>query len=745
MAVILQSVVRAEPRPAGVRVRLRDRCRPPVGAVLTTAAVVVVASRVAGPLWFARLSALAALAVLWRVGSARDVRFRSALPMAAPLALASGLAALHPAPAPLAAPLMIGAAAAAACVAVCARLRDAGWGPSAASVASLGVGVGASSIALPAPRGITAAIFGSAYAQAGELLPHMILAGTLSASAWLIADRFSSDVVWRVSAGTLALQAGIALSAPAALSSVAGATMLGSAGFALALGAAEVLRGGQARDAQRRSRAGLRSYVARGWADPAVRCVAGLSVIGLGLRLVVERGLWVDEAISVAQARMPFGQMIESLRATDMHPPLWQVIQWVTVRLLGFSELAVRAPAIVAGTLLIPLLYVAGRDLFERRAGLVAATLGTASPFIVWYSQEARMYTLFMLLALLAIWMQVRAVRHGRGIDWTIYTLATIALLWTHYFAVLHVVVQQSAFAAVLWHRRRDPSVRRYALAWAASLAAILAAVLPLFFFAYDQRYAYSARVLSVPSRGGSTENPPVGDLSVYSVIANWIWAMWGYHSKGAMARVASLWPLGMLFVFFLLGRGRSRVSSLLLAATVLPSAALLLAGLQVRDLFEVRYFAGAVPLLLLLTAELVTHSFANRGASMLAATVVVASLVVALIDQQSSSANPRRYDFKGAITRVASESRPGDVLVYEPWYLDSVVAYYASGVPSLALKDATVPPRARARRVFLVATPTFLGSTGRGRVDRALLTLRSQRRLVDRFDRPGVEAWVFQ
>ena len=60
----------------------------------------------------------------------------------------------------------------------------------------------------------------------------------------------------------------------------------------------------------------------------------------------------------------------------------------------------------LAGTLLIPLLYALGRDLWDRRTGLVAALLGTVAPFLIWYSQEARMYGLFLL---------IEAVRQLRG------------------------------------------------------------------------------------------------------------------------------------------------------------------------------------------------------------------------------------------------------------------------------------------------------------------------------------------
>ena len=85
-----------------------------------------------------------------------------------------------------------------------------------------------------------------------------------------------------------------------------------------------------------------------------------------------------------------------------------------------------------------------GRLLYDRRTGWVAAVLAAIAPFGVWYSQEARMYSLFMLVRR----RRRRAPRCRRcaaaaRVDWVLYGVATAAMLWTQYFAVLPVLVQQ--------------------------------------------------------------------------------------------------------------------------------------------------------------------------------------------------------------------------------------------------------------------------------------------------------------
>jgi uncharacterized membrane protein len=485
-----------------------------------------------------------------------------------------------------------------------------------------------------------------------------------------------------------------------------------------------------------------------------------LMAIGLALRLDVTRGIWVDEATSIAQARMPFDTMIENIRTTDVHPPLHHTVLWLTVRLIGSSQLAVRIPSIIAGTLLIGALYMAGREFYDRRAGLVAAALGTVAPFMVWYSQEARMYAFFMLFATLALWAQVRAVRRGRPVDWGLYALFTAAMLWTQYFTILAILVQQLGFLAAAWQRRsQGRPLFRFLAGWAAAIGLVAIAFVPLWPILHDQLMAYKARgsasISGVPSQAGAGVSQAGTSMSIYSVIANFIWAVWGYHSDKTMAAIAALWPVAMLISLMTLGRGRSPVSLLLLAVAVIPAALLFVVGLHKRDLFEIRYFAAAVPALLLLFARVATSWTAGKVGRAAIVAGLLATMAVGLVDQQVNGTNPRRYDFEGALARIQGEMRPGDTLVYEPGFLQPVLRYY---VPRLKMRplDAGLPKPLAAQgrnqrhrpasrgRVFLLASfldkPQYASGTGA-----ALAKLKQHRRLVQHFTEPQIKVWVYQ
>jgi uncharacterized membrane protein len=189
-----------------------------------------------------------------------------------------------------------------------------------------------------------------------------------------------------------------------------------------------------------------------------VALVSALTAAGLAVRLVITRGLWLDEATSVMEARMSFGRMLDALRTTDVHPPGYFTMLWGWVRIFGDGPLSVRMPTILLGAALVPVLYLVGRDLYGRRTGIVAAVFGVVGPQLVWYSQEARMYMPFMLLVTLSVWAQLRALRSGSTRAWLAHGALCAAMLWTQYFTIFVILTQQVATLLVLFNRHRRRS-----------------------------------------------------------------------------------------------------------------------------------------------------------------------------------------------------------------------------------------------------------------------------------------------
>ena len=447
----------------------------------------------------------------------------------------------------------------------------------------------------------------------------------------------------------------------------------------------------------------------------ARRVVAALTAVATGMRLYAGRGLWLDEATTVHQAELPFVDMLRLIHDTDVHPPLHHVVMWLDVRLVGNSELALRLPAVAMGALLVPMLFITGRELFDRRVGLIAAAIGAVAPIAVWYGQEARMYSQFMLLAIVSVYAMVKIIRTGRARHWVMFTAASVALVYTQYFATLHVGATLLVLVIELVRRRareRNTS-RSMTRGLLASVATQIVLIAPLVPFAVNQAAANQAAGAGFSTSGiagGSAVVPPPG---VYGLLTNVQWAVLGYQNDTLTTRLVALWPIGLLLLLLMLGRQRRTANRYLLIVLILPVAAVFSASLVASDsrsLAEVRYFSGAVPVLFLLLAAGLTTVVTSRFVQRLAIGVLLATMVGAVALQQTSTDNPRLYQYREAVEWLRSEAEPGDAVVFAPFYLNYVLEYYNPGIATTPSTEGT-PTTTDDTQVFLVQAASFAES----------------------------------
>jgi hypothetical protein len=346
------------------------------------------------------------------------------------------------------------------------------------------------------------------------------------------------------------------------------------------------------------------------------------------------------------------------------------------------------------------------------------------------------MYAFVTLFGLLALLTQLRVIRKPTMANWAAYILATAALLWSHYFGLLLIGVQQLIFIAVLVHRRRiGQPIKPLVLGFAYSLAVLVMQLVPLVVFA---RHQFQSTHAAAGSPSG-TYDP----LSFYTVLANVAWALWGYQPNALSILLAAMWPLFLLLSLVLLGRGGSRQTLMLGAAAFVPVALLLVVATFDRSLFEVRYFLLTVPLLLLLIARLVTGWIRKPKARLLVAGGVLVILLLGLADQQLNKANPRLFDFRGAIQQIEADAGPDSLVLVEPPDMRYVLEYYAPNLRSQPL-DTTVSARAEGSPIFVLASfqsnPVFFNET-----NKVVGQLTYFRKLVRHFTTPQTLVWEFR
>lgn len=181
----------------------------------------------------------------------------------------------------------------------------------------------------------------------------------------------------------------------------------------------------------------------------------GILSLGTILRMydLLGESLWVDEGFSVDISKHNISK-IYLLTKRDVHPPFYYFVLHYWMGIWGDSESAVRTLSALFGIASILIFYKIGILIFNELTALIASSFAALSIFYIEYSQEARMYSLLLLLSLLSYYFYLRVLKDGRSVyyDSIILLWLNILLAYTHVYG-LFVLLTQAVFSLIYWRR----------------------------------------------------------------------------------------------------------------------------------------------------------------------------------------------------------------------------------------------------------------------------------------------------
>jgi uncharacterized membrane protein len=197
--------------------------------------------------------------------------------------------------------------------------------------------------------------------------------------------------------------------------------------------------------------------------------LAATLVVAAGLRLVgLQSGLWFDEiATLVESVRLPLRQILTDFPGVNAHP-LYSVLGHFSVAVFGEFAWSLRLPACVFGVASVAMVFVLGSRVTSRVEALAGAAVLATSYHHIWFSQNARGYTMLGFFALVSTHFLLRGRETGRARDYAIYAIACAAGVYTHLTMVFVVAGQMTAMAVGLWWASPRPGRREVMpLVWA--------------------------------------------------------------------------------------------------------------------------------------------------------------------------------------------------------------------------------------------------------------------------------------
>ncbi len=159
------------------------------------------------------------------------------------------------------------------------------------------------------------------------------------------------------------------------------------------------------------------------------------------LKNITKDDLWFDEAFIGLLMRADKSSFLKEI-TNDVHPPLYAFINKGWSLLFGVSDFTLRLLPLVFGVFTVFLIYITVKKLFTKEIGAIAAFLAAINPFLITYSIEARSYTFFGFVILLAVYFLITR-------KYWLFTFTVIAALATHYmtFAFLPPLMGYYAFS----------------------------------------------------------------------------------------------------------------------------------------------------------------------------------------------------------------------------------------------------------------------------------------------------------
>ena len=453
------------------------------------------------------------------------------------------------------------------------------------------------------------------------------------------------------------------------------------------------------------------------WTRPLAAIALAL-IIALGLFVrahgIARESVWFDEFTSLVHLAPPedyeaspyFGRwqqcvfhneapglfaFLKQNRSIDPATmPVYDALEYLCNRYVTSSIPGMRLMSVLIGTLMIPLIYLLGRDLFGKGAGLTAAACLALSPIQRHFAQEIHMYALMTLLALLSVYTFVRLVRGGQRRWWVLHIVANVLLVWTQGFGALVPMVEGGFL--VLFHFTR---YRRNAV-WIA-LHVLIAIPLAAFFTTVEfwpeeetkswqkvpEREEFLGDLLADDCIGSTYQlrwttdtwellvSPERARAMVSAVHTVGLWLKSAFAACAVLLVLRSLrglvrawreppgdrsWQWPFLLVFWWLG----------------PPLILYAASVWWRPIIFPRYTAHcALALYVIIGGAVAALPWRPLRA------LAVCGFVLAFAYEESLVLHgPQRTDWLSAADHVRAEAEPGDAIFVQDWMWKRVFAY---------------------------------------------------------------------
>lgn len=393
----------------------------------------------------------------------------------------------------------------------------------------------------------------------------------------------------------------------------------------------------------------------------------------------LNQSLWWDEANNIIAAQTSsLTSFITQYTIADFHPPGYFTLLWVWGHIFGFSEISARMPSVILGVLTVYLTYLVGKELSSKRAALVAALFISLGPLHIYYSQEARMYSLAAFSVACSMYFLILLLKRSRC-GFLGYAFSIFLVLYSDYVAYFVIPAQ----VAYVFFCKKD-HFQRFFLALGLGLTTLLPWLLVL--PAQFSNGQATARVVSGwQNVVGGTAVKTIGLLPLKTLVGRI-----SFDNKLFYGLFAGITGLPYLILLTKLVKVSRSALQLLCFWLLVPPLLAFLFSFYI-PVFSYFRFVFLLPAFYLFAATL-AGKFSGNGFWILVGSVVVTELFAS--GAYIINTNFYREDWRSASNFTNTAKKGENAVIFEYDTVPSAYAYYNSSLSGVLPGLKRIPAR---------------------------------------------------
>jgi 4-amino-4-deoxy-L-arabinose transferase-like glycosyltransferase len=389
-----------------------------------------------------------------------------------------------------------------------------------------------------------------------------------------------------------------------------------------------------------------------------VQTLIFLTVIGLFLRFynLGFNSLWLDEASTYTISVKSFADIWQVTASGEFNPPLFYWAEHVML-MLGNNEIILRFIPALLGVLTIPLFYLIGKEFLDRNAGLIAASACAFSPFLIYYSQEARAYMMMLFFIALATVFFLKAMKSGSLTHWILFGVFSALAFWAHFYAFV-MIAALVLYALIEWAPRIQTELTNLKML-VSGVVVFVVLSLPLIIVTLQ---LFVLRTSSAPTYG-------IQGLGIILETFSQISGM----NDIAMYLLVALFVVGIIQAFYI---GKNKAIFLVLI-TVLTFVISYILSFKMPMLPRYLIFLSIVFFIGIAISYRAVYSLWNTRAVVYGFIVVLFVISAPVLAGYYSGYS--KEDWRGFSATLQQKTMPGDIVVSVPGYISQPLDYYYS------------------------------------------------------------------